>query len=62
MNPTPSIMPRLVSAMIAVLSAAALPEATVTQPPGGANTVRHADPSVRGTATPPPPATLPAAS
>jgi hypothetical protein len=62
MNPTTSIMPYLVSAMIAVLSAAALPDAAVTQPPGGANTVRHVDPSVRGTATPPSPATRPAAS
>ena len=59
MNPTTSLMPYLVSAMIAVLSAAALPDAAVTQPPDGANTVRHAEPSVRGKATSPPPATRP---
>jgi hypothetical protein len=54
-------MPYLVSAMIAVLSAAALPDSTVTQPPERANTVRHADLSVRAKVTPPPPATRPAA-
>jgi hypothetical protein len=58
MNPTTSLTPYLVSVVIAVLSAAAMPDAAVTHAPE-ANAVRHADVIVGGKITPPP-ATRPA--